>query len=270
MALIDIDGTLDGIGDIFGVVGLSYSLGGSLAGVGAVAGSPAYWIILGGSFVGSSSVSSPSPVLTFLLGGQAYGFGTVRDDLLIDLIGTMNGIGEVTGTPILIQPIYGAVYGIGLLLESVPLPLLGVGTLQAYMEVLQTPKPYCPRPGAVQTFRFMQTLGKNDLTLCITDGFGNNYSPSCVTYALYEIMPGGYRQLRGPPARRPVMTFCGCYYATGAAGECGQPGNWCIVWSWQRAAGFPTECRTDFFQVQDAAMANPCDPARKRKFGWGC
>jgi len=270
LALIDLDGTLDGVGDLSGVLALLYTFGGPLPGLGDVAATPAYWINISGTLSGVASVSTPSPVSIFLLGGQAYGYGTVRDDLLIDLFGTMSGVGNLSGSLVHLQPLYGAFYGTGDLLESVPLPLQGFGTLQAFMEVLTTPKPYCPRPGALTTFSFMQTLQKGDLTLCITDAFGNNYSPVSVTFAMYEILPGGYRQLRGPPARKPVMGFCGIYYATGAAGECGQPGNWCIVWTWQRGPGFPTECRTDFFTVQDAAMRNPCDPARKRKFGWKC
>jgi len=270
MPLVDIDGTLAGVGDISGVVGLSFYLGGPLPGVGAVAGSPVFWLILGGSLSGTSTVSSPSPILTYLLGGSAAGSGTVYDELLIDLFGSLGGSGSLTGTTVGLSPLSGSVHGFGDIKESVPLPMMGFGYLTAYMEVLKTPKAICPICTCLGTLSYGQTLGPGNLTLCICDSEGNRFSPAYVSYALYEVLRGGSKHLRGPAARPPVMTSCGCYYATGVAGDCGQPGLWCIVWTWQQAPGFPCECKEECFQILDTAMANPCDPNRKRKFGWNC
>ena len=206
---------------------------------------------------------------TLLCSGTVYGHGTLTLGEIL-LSGAFHGAGTLDAVAVLQLLLGGAVWGSGKLLWSGPLPVYGTGSLTAFLQLLTPPKPLCCPASAPKTFSFMQPLGAGDLAFQVTDGVGNNFSPISVTYALYQIMPGGYRQLRGPAIRQPVMTFGGVYYATGSAGECGQPGAWCIVWTWQRANGFPAECRTDFFTVQDAVMRMPCDPARKRKFGWGC
>lgn len=268
----DLDGSLGGAGELAGALAAFMPLDGTLAGAGDVAGSPAYWLIFGGVVSGLATVSTPTPTLTFLVGGQAQGFGTISDDLLIDLSGVLQGIGLVSGALVLSSPLPpGYLAGQGDLVEPVPLPLQGFGGLFAYMEVLQPPGPVCGcAVPPVKTFGYMQTLGKCDLTLCITDAFNNNFSPAVVTFALYQILRGGYRQLRGPTKRTPVMTPEGCYYAPVVIGDCGQPGDWEIVWSWQRYRGAACESRTETFRVLDQAGQNPCDPNRKQKYGWGC
>lgn len=243
---------------------------GTLEGFGDVAGSPAYWVNVSGLLSGEGSVGAIGPVVTFLLGGQAFGAGTIRDDLLVNLSAEVAGVGALTGELVVSSALTGAFSGSGDLRESAPLPLRGYGTLQAYLEVLTVPRPVCGPRTSVPTLGYMQTLGPGDLTLTIRDAQGNAFSPARVTYALYQVTSSGYRQLRGPTLRTPVMTFGGTYYATGLAGECGQPGNYVIVWTWQRAQGFPCESQSDPFIVQDAAMRAPCDPNRKRKYGWGC
>lgn len=209
-------------------------------------------------------------VTTLLASGTATGQGQLLIGQ-VSLAGTVTSTGTLTGSAVGLFIVGGAIFGSGQLVWYGPLPLQGSGGLLGFMELLKPPPPICP-PAAVtqQAFSYMQPLGKGGLSLCILDGYGNNYSPMSVSYALYQVMPGGYKQLRGPACRTPVMTFCGCYYATGSAGECGQPGEWAIIWTWQRAPGYPCETRTEGFRVLDAAMANPCDPNRKRKFGWGC
>lgn len=267
----DFSGSVDGMGDIApAAAALAMPLGGPLAGSGDMTGDPAYWLIFSGVLPGTSDVSLPSPVLTFLVGGQMVGFGTIYDDTLQDVAGVVQGIGQLQGSLVVTSPWAGLFSGAGDIGESAPLPLQGFGDLAAFLEVIQAPKPVCAQVCSPKSFGYLQTLGKCDLTLCITDGFGNVFSPITVTYALYQVVRGGYRQLRGPAKRIPVMTPDGCYYAPFIAGDCGQPGEWCIVWTWQRARGFPCESRTECFKVLDQAMQHPCDPNRKRKFGWNC
>ncbi len=268
---LDFDGSVAGFGSMVGTAALFMPLGGGFSGTGDVSGDPAYWVNVSGSLVGSSSVSTPSPILTFLVGGQMFGFGTIYDTWLQDFAGVVQGLGQISGSFVLTSPLAGLLPGQGDLIESVPLPLLGFGTLAAYMEVVRAPGPACPcAEPPTKSFGYRQTLGKCDLTLCLTDGYGNNYSPVTVSYAVYQVLRGGYRQLRGPAKRTPVMTPDGCYYAPFVAGDCGQPGDWVIVWTWQRAPGFPVESRAEPFRVLDQAMQTPCDPSRKRKFGWNC
>lgn len=188
----------------------------------------------------------------------------------ISLAGTAIGTGILTDPAVVIHWMSGFVLGSGQLLWNGPAVIYGTGTLTGLMQVLRVPAPICPIAAPAQSFSYMQALGKGGLTLCITDCSGNIFSPAIVTYSLYEVLPGGYKQLRGPACRTPVMDVHGCYYATGMAGECGQPGNWCIVWSWSQGPGCPGGTSSEPFRVLDAAMSNPCDPNRKQKYGWGC
>jgi hypothetical protein len=55
--------------------------------------------------------------------------------------------------------------------------------------------------------------------------------PYRVTYT-FKYTPQGSEcsKVVGVADRTPVNTGVGSYYATGVAGECGQPGSWSICW----------------------------------------
>lgn len=267
----DVSGSVAGAAVNTGAAALYMPLSDPLPGVGDILGTAIPWVNLSGTLPGTSNVSTPSPEVTFLLGGQAFGFGTIQDDLLINVAGSVLGLGQVSGLLVVISPFAGLLFGQGDVVESAPLPLRGFGALAAFVEIVRPPGPVCGcNDPPVKSFGYLQTLSRCDLTLCITDAYGNNFSPAVVTYAVYQVLRGGYKQLRGPAKRTPVMTPDGCYYAPFVAGDCGQPGDWCIIWTWQRYIGAPCESRTECFKVLDQAMQNPCDPNRKRKFGWNC
>ncbi len=249
MAFVDLDGTLDGVGDLSGTLGV--------------------WPFLSGSLDGAGDLESTQGlIVTVLFGGQTYGEGDLSFTWDVFLDGVLDGTGGLSGTLTLIQGFSGSVYGAGDLHDILPLPMVGTGNLVGILEILQTPRPICP-PECLAKFGYLQPVGQG-LKLCLRDARGNVITPMQISYSFYEVLHGGYKQLRGPGSRVPARDACGCYYATGIAGECGQPGTWVIHWSWQVAPGLPYECFEQSFLVQDAASANPCDPNRIKKYGWNC
>jgi hypothetical protein len=250
MALIDISDILPGSGDITG--------------------DPIYGVLLFESFLGSGSISASSLILSLIVGGQASGSGNIQDELDEQISGTLQGQGDVNGSLVVSSIISGHTLGFGDISESVPLPLQGFGNLYAYMDVIPLPRAICP-PCVPRSFSWRYEFTSGDLTLKICDVYGNPYSPFVVLYALYQILPGGYKKLVGPPNRRPVMQNVGCYYATGTAGECGQPGNWCIVWRWQKTPSSPVVTSEECFTIKDQVALLGCDVSpRVKKYGWDC
>jgi hypothetical protein len=231
------------------------------------------------SFSANANVShnipiNPGVVQTIILGAQMVGAGTLQDRLLITLEGVLNGAGSIAGTA---NQIFGArplpLIGAGSLHDSLPLPMFGFGTLQGFFDVQRIPRPFCP-PRILKTFRYGYILTRGDLELRVCDASGNPYAPVVVLYAFYQIVPGGQRMLVGPPNRRPAVDNSqgkvGRYYATGTAGELGQPGEWVVVWRFQRSWWTPTETLEEHFKVVDEVTSG--DPGagygRRCKYGW--
>lgn len=261
----------------------------------------------GGASITHSSVTLLQPVgipssetpgqaeQAFLLGPggipsrAAFG-STVVNTTVLSLIcaGTTRGQGHLTLGEILLSGVFlgsgtlgpatailqclasGTAYGRGTLLWSGPSPARGTGTLRGGIVLTVYPPPICcPCRTAPKQFRWGQVLTNGDLTFSLCDGSGNPFSPQVISYAFYKTMPGGqYKQLVGPPTRHPVMANVGCYYATGVM-SCGQPGDWVIVWTYQRFWWSQPECISEPFQVLDAVLAGGADPTpRCKKFGW--
>lgn len=232
----------------------------SLSGQGEVAGLLVGSIYLSGAASGTDGLDGTF-VQSFLVGGQARGFGTLTGEQSYS--GEVAGAGEVTGDFVQTFFLRGIVRGLGNFRDCVPMPLAGFGTLQAYVEVTQAPLPVCT-PDTRQRFAYQTVFQRGGLELRLCDGQGNPYSPVTVTYAVYEILAGGYRQLRGPARRVPAKDGIGRYYATGYFGECGQPGDWVIVWSWSEGRGCQT--REEAFVLEAGPpMTNPCGCV---KYGW--
>lgn len=107
---------------------------------------------------------------------------------------------------------------------------------------------------------------RGDLPLLVKDNTGNPYSPYSVTYALYYKPKDAQCLTRvGPSGRVPVKADLGEYYATGYAGECGQPGQWYIRWTLQEQFEGPlTEEEFGFvvFSPSDYCTGNSTSTAR--------
>lgn len=99
---------------------------------------------------------------------------------------------------------------------------------------------------------------RGDLPLFVTDFSGNPVGPYKVTYTMYfhpSNAACGFRV--GPEDRTPVNVGTGEYYATGIAGQCGQPGTWCVVWKVQEVFEGPVISDKFCFQVFDASQYCP-------------
>lgn len=246
---------------------------GNLVGAGSVTSTPVVVHLVSGHLDGAGSLTG-SVIQTLIFGAQIVGSGTLQDGLLITLLGTLSGAGDISATTqqlVALRPL--PLVGSGSLRDSLPLPLTGFGFLTGFVEVIKLPRPYCP-PRHDKTFRFGYILTRGDLELRVCDAAGSPFAPVVVLYAFYQIVPGGQRMLVGPPNRRPATDSSqgkvGRYYATGTAGELGQPGNWVVVWRFQRSWWTPTETFEESFKVVDEVTSG--DPGalygRCIKYGW--
>jgi len=96
---------------------------------------------------------------------------------------------------------------------------------------------------------------RGDIPFYVTDLAGNPLSPYSVRYTMYFTPKNGTCPVRvGPEDRIPVQVDVGEYYATGVAGQCGQPGDWCVRWKAQEVFEGPTISDTFCFKVFDYAQ----------------
>lgn len=123
-------------------------------------------------------------------------------------------------------------------------------------------------------FRFGHVFQRGDLPIYITDLADNPMSPYLVRYTMYYWPKGSQSKIRvGAEDRTPVNTGVGEYYATGVAGQCGQPGDWCVEWKIQESFGSPMVTEVFNFKVFDSSQycgqgsssSSSCGCSR---FGW--
>ncbi len=207
-----------------------------------------------------------------IFGGQTYGFGGIEDHLTIYVGGSTTGQGATSGYLIRTSAIRGFIVGTSQLYESTPEPLIGRGYLTGFIVVDRVPCPIsCETLPAVKSFRWGHTFVRGDLMLSLRDG-GNPYAPIIVLYRMFQVLPGGALNPVGPFNRRPAVCgkSLGVYYATGTAGELGQPGDWIIEWRWQRSTFSPTQTVRQPFKVLDAVLdtSTPDTTCRVTKYGW--
>ena len=228
---------------------------------------------LGGTTSGGSSLSTPRVNLTIAFSGHVDGATTLSDGLVVDTGGTVAGL-SMLSTPFVevIRNFRGTTYGVTTPRDALPYAVYGTSTLQLVMpEITREPRAIlaCACPGPKE-FRWGQVFQRGDLTLIVSDPSGTPLSPYEVTYTLYRMLAPSLPHQVGPTGRRPVMQKTGEYYATGTAGETGQPGDWQIVWTLRRSFNGPTTTEVFAFRVVDA-ISSPIlgDPTcRKRKYGW--
>ena len=105
----------------------------------------------------------------------------------------------------------------------------------------------------------------DDLTVFFTGPSGAT-DPYSVTYTMYWTPKNSEcPKAVGAIDRIPVRTGIGEYYATGIAGQCGQPGDgWKVVWRFRDTANSPLQEVTQGFVVFDTGKYCPgsCTPAR--------
>lgn len=252
MPLYDLAGTTTGSGDCSPIT-------------------PVKVLVTGGSVVGIAAASTDVQ-RTIVFGGQSYGFGGIEDRLTLYAAGSVLGQGFITGYLVRTSHIRGVTAGASQFYESSPEPLIGQGYLTGILVVDRVPCPIaCTALPVVKSFRWGHTFVRGDLMLSLRDG-GNPYAPIIVLYRMFQVLPGGTLYPVGPFNRRPAVCnkSLGVYYATGTAGELGQPGDWIIEWRWQRSTFSPTQTVQYPFRVLDAVLDTSISDStcRVTKYGW--
>jgi hypothetical protein len=155
---------------------------------------------------------------------------------------------------------------------NTPLPAQGTSTLTGYAEVLRPGKPVNAKACCccLKSFNWLQLIQHGDLSLFLSNGDLGGIGALRVTYSFIQVRPDGSRKRVGPQDRIPVQGKVGEYWATGLAGESGQPGNWVIEWKYQVSSGDPIYVVEQGFKVFDAVMRADSRSTldRKVKFGW--
>lgn len=242
-----------------------YDIGGTTTGSATVGSSVALNHEITDPLSGSSNVTANAFGL-FNVSGLVVGSGDLVDARLADLAGVADGNSVVLGDLLRQIGVRGFVRGNGLVALSMPEPIYGIGKVVAYMDIVHVPPPICEVPTVSAVFRWGHIFTKGDLEFSILGGG----IPVSISYTVFQIQQGcTWRQI-GPSGRVPVSSGAGCYYITGTAGECGQPGLWVVRWCYQRTYNDPVMEEDCYFQVTDAVTCpvSGDDLERHCKYGW--
>jgi hypothetical protein len=221
------------------------------------------------ALVGGSATSTSAGKLVFST-GVIHGTSLMEWDYFINGGGQADGQATTTGSGYRIVNASGRIVGDSYLgWIGAPLPIYGRSVMVGHAEVDH----HLPAVRAIvsppKSFRYLQHLQRGDLPIYLCDRAGP-VSPVWVRFTMHQVLRCGARKQIGPGQRAPAQGVVGEYYATGRAGESGQPGNWVIVWEFRRNLSSATQSKEMEFQVLDAvAAADPRDiTVRHRKYGW--
>ena len=270
MPLFDLDGTTYGSGSVHGTAVVLFGLSGATAGGGELTSDVALDHVLSDSHVSGAANVSGTAQTVWNVSGHTRGASSVYSTPRWLAEGVADGAGIVTGAVVRVVSLRGYALGASTVSISLPQPIQGVAVVTGFMEVRRAPLPICQTPQVDKRFRWGQPFGFDDLGLCVTGSGGSAADPVCITYTLYQIQRGCTPKQVGRPGRKPGKRGLGCYYATGFAGECGQPGLWMIRWSYQTSFGAAPITRDCYFYVLDSVL-NPVPGdmlPRFCKYGW--
>lgn len=271
MALIDIDGAAVGSATVTGSLAVLYGLSEAMSGSSSasLSGQSVQHDVVE-TITGLANVSG-NPQGVFNVSGFTQGQGSATVATVIDADGLALGGSSVTGNAFRIIGVQGFTFGGSLTTLSVPEPIIGVAVVTAHMEVIHVGYPICETPQVHNRFRWGHQFGQGDLDICVVGSNGNPLGPVCITFTMFQIQRGCQPLQKGPSGRHPGKTSrVGCYYATGTAGECGQPGLWLIRWRYQGTFGGPWIEKDCYFYVLDSVLCPvPGDTLpRECKYGW--
>jgi hypothetical protein len=269
MALIDVDGMVLGSAALSGQLGNLVAFAGATSGSSDAAASIGIDHLLSEAVAGTALVSG-APGGLINLSGATSGASQVTYGSLSELAGTAAGASQLDGQLERIIELRGFAVGSSLVITSEPERILGIAVVSGFMEVICTPYPVCQTPQVQLYLRWGQQFGPDNLSICITGNQGNPLGPVCISYTLYQFQPGCALKQVGPSGRKPGNSSVGCYYATGTAGDCGQPGLWLIRWLYQKTFGSQFIERDCYFYVLDSVLCPvPGDTLpRACKYGW--
>jgi hypothetical protein len=271
MALIDVDGTAVGSATATGSLAVLYGLSESMSGSSSSSlGAQPVQHDFVETIVGSANVTGGTQGV-FNMSGFAQGQGAAIDATVLDAEGFVFGGSSVTGNAVRVIGVQGFAFGGSLTALSVPEPIIGAAIVTANMEVIHVGYPICQTPQVNNRFRLGHQFAQGDLEICVLAPNGNPLGPVCITFTMYQVQRGCQPLQKGPSGRHPGKTSrVGCYYATGTAGECGQPGLWLIRWRYQGTFGGPWVEKDCYFYVLDSVLCPvPGDTLKREcKYGW--
>ena len=221
-----------------------------------------------GTAAGETTLSGTGGLI-ILVTGKTAGEGDTSFDISVTTDGHASGLATVHGTGLRILHVTGRIFGSSRMVFSYPLPIFGRGTLVGHAVVDRIAPPINAIVAPSKCFRYLEHFQRGDLPIFLSNHAGP-VSPVRVVFTLYWVRPDGSRLQVGPANRTPIRGVVGEFYATGRAGESGQPGEWVIRWEFQRTFQSATQCKEMSFRVLDAVLAaNPQDATHRcRKFGW--
>lgn len=137
-------GTAAGVGDVLATTVLRAAVLGDAVGESQVQLGPGqlrHWVQA--VLHGQANFSVTQTVQQFIVGGRAAGAGDLTDGFLVLGQGTAAGVGNATVSAFRLVNASGLTSGHSSLLFSEPLPIIGVGNIVAFAEILTYPPPYC-------------------------------------------------------------------------------------------------------------------------------
>jgi len=248
MAIIDGEGTALGSSIVFGGATVRFFIEKSFSGRSNVVVSGGVSYISTGIALGSSYAGVQLQEVSAALSGASFG---VTTSTLIK-----NGRSSALGS--------------SFARFAQALPALGSSAAAAHAEVTRPPPPVNANLCQPKSFNWLQLLQKGDLPIYFTEFSGGGIEPVWVRYSYFQILQDGSLKRVGGQDSVPASAGGGGYYATGLAGESGQPGNWLIEWRYQVSSSSPVCVASMPFRVLDSVMVNSprSQLDRKIKFGW--
>ena len=217
---------------------------------------------------GTAALSAQAGVLQ--LSNASFQGSSIFDwDYFIEAAGTVAGTSAASADANIVHTALAVFPGSSLFLYSIPFVIAGTSFFSVAPQVDHQLLPVKAITMGPKTFRWLQPLQRGDLSVFICDG-RSPVIPARIFYRLAQVRIDGTKKYVGPQERSPVPGVVGEFYASGRAGESGQPGLWVIEWVYQRTYQSDLQVTEMQFQVLDAVAIN--DPrellVRKTKYGW--
>jgi hypothetical protein len=201
-----------------------------------------------------------------LLSGMLNGTSSVSAAHLYALDEVLVGASQVSGSMTCVKLAYGHASGGSRLDLWWPENLEGYGSLLGTIKVTRSAFGAAHAP---KCFRYGHVFGPGDLEFILGASPGTRVGASCVVFTLYRMKTGCVPQQIGPKDRAPVTRCPGTYYATGTAGECGQPGLWFVRWCYRRTFGSTPQHEDFYFYVLDSVLCPVPGDTLPRVIKWG-
>lgn len=245
-----------------------FDASGTASGSSAASGSALVRVRGAGTFLGSSAFTGLAGV-NQLSSARFQGASAFAWDYFVEASATIAGTSAASAEGFVVANARAIIQGTSRFFYITPLVIWGSSTFSVVTFVDHQLPPIKAMTMGPKAFRWLQTLQRGDLSIFICQG-RNAMIPARIAYSLVQVRLDGSKKHVGPQNRTPVPGEVGEFYASGRAGESGQPGQWLIEWLYQLTPQSKIQKTVMPFQVLDAvAVGDPRDSLQRRiKFGW--